>query len=412
MIKKVKTSQLRAGMFVHDLDMGWMEHPFLLKRFKLTGKDIEKILALKLREVYIDTEKGLDTDSGTDIADVRTEVQKRIEEASVTPPPPPAAPSRFDTIQKVPVKEEWFRANKIRKESLQIVSNLMADARLGRQIETDHLDTVVEGMMQSVFSNQDALLGAMRIRTMDRYTFEHSVSVTVLVTAFCKSMGMSSDAIREVAIGGLLHDIGKSRVPSGILNKPGRLTEEEFSVMRQHVDFGGEILEASDISDISRGVVMEHHERYDGSGYPFSKNNETISLYGRMAAIVDVYDALTSTRCYHQGKSPHWVLSKLIEWSKYHFDPELVQRFIRCVGIYPVGTLVVLKSGRLAVVIELNEGNLLAPIVKVVYDKNKRCHLPTMRLDLAQQTTVPADKIVGSDVPDTYQLNMEAILSV
>ncbi|CAK0763400.1 HD-GYP domain-containing protein [Gammaproteobacteria bacterium] len=402
MIKKIKITQLRLGMFIHDLDIGWMDHPFLAKRFKLTStKDMEKIFSLKLQEIYIDTQKGLDVDEGKNIVEVRNESQKRMEETI----------PYLGEIKKIPIKDEWPRAGKIKKEALQVVSRLMDDARLGRQVETERLEPVVEGMIQSIFNNQDALLGAMRIRKMDKYTFEHSVSVAALLTSFCKTMGMSHDIIRQAAIGGLLHDIGKSMVPSEILNKPGRLTEEEFSIMRRHVDYGHEILKNSSLSDISNGIIFEHHERYDGSGYPINKNSEEISRYGRMAAIVDVYDALTSHRCYHQGKSPHWVLGKLTEWSKYHFDPKLIQLFICCVGIYPVGTLTLLQSGRLAVVVELNEGDLLRPVVKVVYDKNRRRPLPTMRLDLANQSSEPFDKIIGSESPDDYRLQMDTLLA-
>ncbi|CAK0756436.1 Phosphodiesterase [Gammaproteobacteria bacterium] len=403
MIKKIKKNQLRIGMFIHDLDLGWMDHPFLKSKFKLTTNDaLQKILSLKLQEVYIDTDKGLDVEQGQNVSEVREEVKKTMDELMV---PYPIKDLR------IPLKEEWSRAIKVKKEASLVVTKMMEDARLGKQIEIEQLDPVVEKLVRSIFNNQNALLGMVRIREMDKYTFEHSVSVAVLLTSFCKALGMHPSIIHQVGIGGLLHDIGKTKVPLNILNKPGQLDEDEFVIMRHHVDYSQEILaSAKGISEISRGIIYEHHERYDGSGYPLGKESDKISVYGQMAAVVDVYDALTSNRCYHKGKSPHWVLGKLIEWSKYHFQPEIVQKFIRCIGIYPVGTLVLLQSGRLAMVLELNESDLLRPVVKLVYDKNKRRHLPAMLLDLAKQPSEPFDKIIGSELPEDYRLRTDVLL--
>jgi len=403
MIKKIQAKRLRLGMFIHDLDLGWMDHPFMKGKFKLTSNnDLQKILSLKLQEVYIDTDKGLDVESGQDAAEVRTEVKKALGELTIPYPVKDL---------KIPLKEEYQQAAKVKREASLVVTKMMEDARLGKQIEIEQLNPVVEGLVRSVFNNQNALLGMVRIREMDKYTFEHSVSVAVLLTSFCKALGMSHEIIHQVGIGGLLHDIGKTKVPLAILNKPGRLDEDEFTIMRRHVNYSQDILEtAKEVSEISSGIIYEHHERYDGSGYPNAKSVDGISLYGKMAAIVDVYDALTSNRCYHQGKSPHWVLGKLIEWSKYHFQPDLVQQFIRCIGIYPVGTLVLLKSGRLGMVVESNEKDLLKPVIKLVYDKNKNRHLPAKLLDLAKQPSEPFDRIVGSEMPEDYRLRIEVLL--
>jgi len=409
MIKKIPISQLRLGMYIHDLDLGWIDHPFLQNRFKLTNQaDLDKILSLQLREVYIDTAKGLDildqtAGIGKNLAEVQHEIQKSMEDLAKKYP---------DNEYHAPRNEEWQRAQLVMTEANQVVTHMLEDVRLGKQLEVERLEPVIGQIVKSVFRNQDALMGMIRIREMDKYTFEHSVSVSVLLTAFCKSLGMPYEIIHQAAIGGILHDIGKVKIPLEILNKPGPLAEQEFITMRGHVNRSMEIIESlSEISEISRAIIVEHHERYDGSGYPFQKKEEEISLHGQMAAIVDVYDALTSNRCYHKGKSPHWVLGKLIEWSKYHFNPTLVQKFIRCIGVYPVGTLVLLQSGRLGVVIELNEGDLLRPIIKLAYDKNRQRHLSLTTLNLARQDITTPDRIIGSESPEIYNLRVDMILN-
>ena len=405
MIKKIKINQVRLGMFVHDLDLGWMDHPFLTSQFKLTTEEqLKKILSLKLQEVYIDTDKGLDIATGPegrDAVEVRKDVEKTLETL---------VPYQVK-FERLPLKEEWQHATKVKQEASRVVTSMMNDARLGKQIDVERLDPVVDGLMQSVFQNQNALLGMMRIRNMDQYTFEHSVSVAVLLASFGKAMGFDHDIIRLITTGGLLHDIGKTMVPLAILNKPGKLSDDEFVIMRRHVEYSEEVLASSiELPEISRNIIFEHHERFDGSGYPSSKQAGGISTYGKMAAVVDVYDALTSNRCYHKGKSPHWVLGKLIEWSKYHFQPDLVQQFVRCVGIYPIGTLVLLQSGRLGVVVESNDADLLRPIIKLVYDKKKGCHLSPTLLNLASQLPTAADKIVGSESTEDYRMRMDILL--
>ncbi|CAK0763946.1 HD-GYP domain-containing protein [Gammaproteobacteria bacterium] len=406
MIKKIPVEELQVGMYIHDINLGWIDHPFSSKNFKLTSpKILQKILNLKVREVYIDTERGLDASKGQSASEVRAQVESDLEKLA-SPLPSKKSPT------SVPIQEEWANALEIREDASRVVSKMMEDARLGKQIEIEQADPAVENIVDSIFRNQDALLGAIRIREMDQYTFEHSVSLSVLMVSFCKHMGMSQIELRHAGMGGLLHDVGKSRIPLEILNKPGKLTDEEFSIMRKHVEYSRDILKSWEkMSPISQGIIFEHHERFDGSGYPAGKKGNEISLYGQMAAVVDVYDALTSTRCYHTGKSPHWVLGKLIEWSKFHFNPEIVQRFIRCVGIYPIGTFVSLKSGKLAVVSESNEKDLLHPVVKLIFDTKRSCRLPNVACNLAEQSGPNADQIVGSEIPESYGFRVGDILN-
>ncbi|WP_454457730.1 HD-GYP domain-containing protein [Thauera phenylacetica] len=355
MIKLIPVARLRPGMYVHDLHCGWLQHDFVRNRFLVAGpEDVARIRALGVPEVSIDTERGLDPDAAPEAPAAAA--------ASLADPPPPAV----HTASKVAGTQE--RARTLHREANEIVRNLLADVRLGRQIEIEKVEPLVARIVDSIFTSADALLPLARLKQHDSYTFQHSVSVCALMTAFARTLGLPRDTIREIAIGALLHDVGKARIPDEILNKPGKLTEAEFERMKSHVVQSKLILMATPgISPIALEVAAQHHERFDGSGYPNRLAGEAISLYGRMAAIVDVYDAITSERVYHKGMPPTEALRKLLEWSSNHFEPRLVQAFIRSVGIYPTGALVRLESKRLAVVQAQHADKPTLPRVKVIF---------------------------------------------
>jgi len=268
----------------------------------------------------------------------------------------------------------------------------MRDVRIGAAVEIGRMEQLTESMIDSIFLNQSAMLPLTALKRHDTYTFEHSVSACALMIAFARRLGMSRQIIRDLALGALMHDVGKAKIPDSILNKPGPLTDLEFARMKQHAIYSVEILEkAGNVSSIALQIAAQHHERYDGSGYPKKLKNEGLSIYGKMASIVDVYDAISSNRVYHRGMRPSEALKKLLEWSEFHFDPKLVHSFIRAIGIYPSGSLVRLESGRLAVVRNQNESNLLRPVVTVIYHTHKMQYLPPQQIDL----TSGADKIVS-----------------
>jgi len=294
------------------------------------------------------------------------------------------------------------------------VRTVMRDARLGKAIELDQVQPVVQNITESILRNPGALTGLLRIKNKDDYTFLHSVSVCALLVAFCRSRGIDAGATREAGLGGLLHDTGKALVPDAILNKPGPLTEEEFAVMRRHPKDGYDILRLSPgVGPIPLDITLHHHERRDGSGYPERQGGEAISELAQMAAIVDVYDALTADRCYHRGIPAAEALRKIYEWSKFHFNPQYAQEFMRCVGIYPVGTMVMLESGRLGVVVEPHETNLLAPKVNVFFNARKNVYIKPETIDLARGLGFGgADKIVGHESPEKWKVDPMRFISV
>ncbi len=395
-IKKVSVAQLRPGMFIHDLNCGWMDHPFLTNKFEIKEMElIRRIGELGIKEVYIDTSKGADVCDAPTQEEVQSALQQRMERVSA--PPPAAAP-------KVTVREERSYAERVEREASKVVTSVMNDIRLGKQIEVERVSHVVDSMVSSIFRNPHAMMSLGRIREMDKYTFEHSVSVGVLMISFARELGLEREVIQEIGVGALLHDIGKIRTPDHILNKPGKLTDEEFTIMRQHVVLSREILEqSSGVSPTAIAVAAQHHERYDGTGYPNRLKGDEISVYGQMAAIVDVYDAISADRCYRKGEEPTAVLRKMLEWSKFHFNEALVHQFIRCVGIYPVGSLVKLESGRLAVVMEPGEKGPLFPVVRVVYDTTKGRFITPRDIDLSHPTARSGDdRILGCESPERW----------
>ncbi|WP_269531536.1 HD-GYP domain-containing protein [Chitinimonas sp. BJYL2] len=403
MIKYIPSSELRVGMYIHDLNADWSQHPFMRSAFPVkSDQEIDTILKCGIHNVYIDTERGLDVPD----APTKAEVQKDLQAEMIA-----IAESEPALKIKISTAEEMGRAKAIKNQAANLVRNVMADVRLGNAVNMEAVEPVVAGITESILRNSGALIGLMHIKNKDEYTFLHSVSVCTFMVAFCRSVGLDAETTRQAGLGGLLHDTGKALVPDEILNKPGRLTDEEFEIIRKHPRDGYEILlKTPGIGPIPLDITLHHHERVDGSGYPEKLAGEGISTLSKMAAIVDVYDAITADRCYHKGMPPTDALRKIFEWSKHHFDPTLVKAFMRCVGIYPVGTLVLLESGRLGIVVEHNEESLLQPKVKVVFD-TKKGYLPPSEIDLANPTgKTGSDKIISHESPTKWKIDVQRFM--
>ncbi len=398
MIKKVSVQQLKPGMFIHDMNCGWMEHPFLTGSLNVrNGKEIEKIADSGIREVYIDTSKGLDVADAPTETEVKDSIAHEMEIIA----------EKVKPAGSVSLHDEMARSHKVHGEANKIIHSLMQDVRLGKQIELEQVNPIVERMSESILRNQDALLSLCRIKQKDNYTFLHSVSIGALMMSFARAVNLSPEEMRQVGIGGMLHDIGKTKVPDKILNKPGKLTEEEFLIMKSHVVHSRDILsDTPGIAQASLDVAAQHHERYDGSGYPLKLKGSEMSIYGQMASIVDVYDAITSDRCYHKGMEPTVALRKLFEWSKFHFNPELVHTFVRSIGIYPVGTLVMLESGRIGIVIEQSGVSLALPLVRAIFNAKKGYYITPEDVDLSKPLGQGgADKIVSHESPAKWGID-------
>jgi len=401
MIKKIPTADLKVGMYIHDLDCGWMNHPFVVNQFKITkDASIEKIVKAGIKNLYIDTDKGLDLKDGMTEKEVKKDLDKKITGEIAEQP---------TLKKKVSLEQEKRNAVKVFSEAQELIQNVMGDARLGKQIELESVEPVVEKVTSSVLRNQDAMLSLCRIKQKDQYTFQHSVSVCAMMTTFSRALDWDAETIKQVSVGALLHDIGKMMVPPEVLNKPGRLNDEEFKQMQCHVVYSRSILEKTPgITQIAIDTAAQHHERKDGSGYPLGLKGDEISLVGKNCAIVDVYDALTSVRCYKDGWQPTATLKKMLEWSDFHFERDLLQQFIRCIGIYPVGTVVRLDSGLIAIVMEQGEEDLLRPTVRVIYNSKKQRYTKPTDVDLARAAkTHGSDHIVAAADPEKYGIDIQ-----
>jgi putative nucleotidyltransferase with HDIG domain len=341
-----------------------MDHPFLSSKKKLkSANEIDLLRSHRISEVYINTERGKDSHRAVSAREAQDELQSEMSaqvlQRSTEPSPSP--------VDDIPYRAELARANKVYSEAKTAVKSLLQDARMGKPVDGEQAARLVDNMVDSIFRNQDALASLTRLKSFDDYTFHHSLNVGVLALTLGRHLGMVRGELRRLGIGAVLHDVGKMKVPGEILNKPGRLTDEEFSVIKTHSAHGAKILmEAQDVPDECSAVALNHHERFNGGGYPRGTQGVGIGKFGLISAIVDVYDAITSDRVYHKGMPNHQGLQRIYEWSKTDFYPIYVQKFIQCLGIYPIGSPVMLDSGEVAVVYRQNHAQLLRPWVRIV----------------------------------------------
>ncbi len=401
MIKKIKVEQLKVGMFVSETSNEWIPARASTRKGTIKNADtIAKIKKLGVTELYIDTQKGIDCPDANEVDNSAIVAQLRSDHAATIAQQSGVAATVPATIS---LQEEWGYAAKIHSQAKEIIGGVLDDVRNGKGIDAQVITSMADELIESLDRNVNALSCLSRIRAKDSYLLEHSVNVGILMGLFARSMKFDRPLVNELVTGGILHDIGKVMVPDAVLNKAGKLDAEEWEEMKRHVTYGEQVLvETEGLSNVTRNICRLHHERLDGTGYPRRLKDEEIDRYGRMAAIVDVYDAITADRVYHRGMPPNQALKKLVEWSVFHLDKELVYAFIRCVSIYPVGTVVELDNGRAGVVIEANPVQAKCPIVRVFYNAKHQYHISPYVLDLASSRV--EETIVGTI--DTRELNI------
>jgi HD-GYP domain-containing protein (c-di-GMP phosphodiesterase class II) len=392
MIVEIKISELLKGHFVVDIAKQQGTFNLSTSGHIKNTKVIDNLRSKGVESLLIDTNKTLTFDASGNIIGKEKSDKHKKKSAS----------------KSSPILLEITEAKQLFNESKKIQQQVFSDAQQGRELNLAPVIEITNQTIDTVFKNADALACVINIRKKDEYLLEHSVSVAVLMTIFARFLKIDKEIVQQLSVGAFLHDVGKINVPDNILNKPGKLTDDEFTVMKGHVNHSIKIIEATPgISALSIEVAALHHEKLDGTGYPFQKSHEKITSYGRMIAICDIFDALTANRCYKEGYSHLKAFSILRSLAtKQHLDKRLVDMFIKCMGVYPVGSLVELSSNKLAIVESRNDGDPTNPKVRSFYNAQDGRYVMTEDIDLASDE----DFIVKGVRADDFDLDMNKII--
>ena len=416
--RKLEVQQLKIGMYVRELDRPWRETPFIFQGFEIRSEDEIRDLQRYCQHVYVDIPEVYQQPAPRTPAEkaVAEEVlqHRKVERDLLikVASHPLLKPVYHDRTR---LEQEIEAAREIHHETRELVYALLEDVRLGKNINSLGAKKVVAGMVESVIRNPDALTSFAQLKKKDEYTAQHSMRVCILALSFGRHLGLDQHELNLLGIGALLHDIGKMRVPNEILNKPGALTEYEYAQMKSHVPHGVAILEkSSGIPPPAVQVARCHHERYSGGGYIGGLKGDDIGMFGMIGGIVDCYDAISSDRTYHTGMSAHAALKKMYEWRHRDFHPGLVEQFIQCMGIYPIGSVVELNTGEVGVVVTMNRVRRLKPQVALVLQPDYYPVPGATTVDLTDYKTrdgrpCEIDRVLD---PGTYGINPVQYLPV
>ncbi|BBJ22771.1 HD-GYP domain-containing protein [Candidatus Nitrotoga sp. AM1P] len=404
MLKKIKVNDVRLGMYIQEVCGSWMDHPFWKRSFKLTeDKDLNTLKNCGVDEIWIETNKGLDVDAGVATLSQKEEdikIESELKKIEQTPQ---------KTEAPVSLQVELIAAKKIHTKTKEAVVSMFSDVRMGNALKLDDALSLVDEINQSIARNSSALVSLSRLKNVDDYTYLHSVAVCILMMALGRQLGLEDKVLKQVGLAGLMHDLGKVFIPKEVLNKPGKLTEEEFNIIKMHPLKGWEFLKNSnEVNGLTLDVCRHHHERVDGKGYPDKLSGEALTLFARMGAICDVYDAITSNRCYKKGWEPAESIRKMAEWKDGHFDEAIFHAFVKTVGIYPTGTLLKLKSGRLGVVADQSQNSLTKPLVKVFFSTRSNASILQETIDLSKSP----DSIANIENPLQWGFDLDKIMGV
>ena len=370
---KVPVDVLEIGMYVSDLDRPWIETPFIFQGFLITNESELDQLHQYCEHVYIDRAK-----SQVQIPQARLRNLARAESEPVIQPRP-----QMPYLKQF--EEEFPRAKKIYERVHAQIKTSFRDVRIGRALRSAEIRASVEEIIQSIVRNPDAMMLMTNMKAMDDYMVIHSMNVCILSLILARFLGVEEDAMQDLGIGALLHDVGEIRLPRELLNKPSDLSAEEHATMQKHTEYGASILKHNGgIPDEAVDIALHHHERVDRSGYTNKLGGQEISLNAKIVGIVDVYDSLTSTTPYRSYISSTDALKSMYDWRGTLFDSTLVENFIQCIGIYPVGSTLELNSGEVGIVISASPENRLFPKMLLIKDGNNNFYDPPRIINLSQ----------------------------
>lgn len=389
-IKRIPVSKLRLGMYIHRLGGNWFQHPFWRGNFLLDdAADLRIIQRCGIPDVWIVVDKN---EPGSRPA---TEIGWMLSPSGA------GADDGLSAAPAVTLAEEVEHARRLCLGAQDQILSMFDEARMGKAINAHSAVPLVQQIADSVERHPQALLSVARLKTQDNYTYLHSVAVCALMLALARQLRLDYRLTQLAGLGGLMHDLGKAAIPLDILNKPGKLTDAEFEAMKRHPARGAAMLREGGADPAVQAVAMHHHEKINGKGYPDGLAADAIPLLARMGAVCDVYDAVTSVRPYKDPWNPAEAMRQMARWEG-HFDRPIFEAFVKAVGIYPVGSLVRLKSQRLAVVTDVGPDTLLTPCVTAFYSAQARAPVPEEPLDLSDPGC--GDSILGPEDPELWQL--------
>ncbi len=377
--KRVHVLDLQKGMYVAELDRPWVETPFMFQGFEITSQDQIDTLKKHCEYVYIDVEQGIDFApkahaTGSIIRSrALDEREKRISnEVRRLAEADAPKQNRRPYVDETTFEDELSTAKEIEAEARDTMRAAIEDANKRKTVDLEAANRAVDRMVESIVRNPDALVCLSQLKDVHEYTALHSIRSGIIALAFGRHLALSREELRVVGKGALLHDVGMARLPNEILTKNSGLTVNEFQTMTNHVKWGLEIIANSGgLPSGALEMIEQHHERADGSGYPGHLRAQGITPAGSIGSIVDVYDAITSDRTYSGGLSPEDALKRMYEWRKKDFNAQMVEEFIKCMGIFPIGSLVELSTGAVGVVVTINRARRLKPKVALVLTANR-----------------------------------------
>ncbi|MGC9062776.1 HD-GYP domain-containing protein [Calditerrivibrio sp.] len=388
-MQKIHVNELKIGDRVLKLDASWLETPFLSHKFKI--KDISDINKLKKHGIeYVFIGPRNDEVSIKEVIEENKDLLENVQYEEL--------PKHYIDFQSL------TKASEIYEESVKIIRSVMEDIRSGKLFDDTGVRIIADKITELTVKKGDLLSSVAKLKSYDDYTFQHCVNVSVFATSLGKLMNIPIKELNMLSASALLHDVGKMLVPKEILNKPGKLTDEEFKIMKNHVPAGYDYLIKNGLDPSELKIVIEHHERYDGSGYPYGLKDPDISLFGKIGAVVDIYDAITSDRVYHKGMEPPSALKMMFKWTDSHINKKIFEFFIIHIGIYPVGTLVLLNTNELAIVAKITD-NPTSPIV-AVFKNPKGEDIPVYTVDLSKKSVL-SKKIIGPVNPEKINIDKE-----
>jgi HD-GYP domain-containing protein (c-di-GMP phosphodiesterase class II) len=397
--KKISTLDLKPGMYVSELDRPWREADVLFQGFYVNTPEEIEDLRKKFSYIYIDANRNCQPGAVSPSND-GDRLDGELRELCGQP--------KRDNVYKdsVSVEEELTIAKEIHQHASETVTEMMRQVQVGKSLKLAIINNVVTSMMESILRNPDALVWLTQLKHKDAYTYTHAIDSCALAMTFGRHLGLPRENIVNLGLGALLFDVGKMKLPDGLLTKPGQLSPDEFLVMKKHVSYGVDIVSKMHGTGMEViNMIGAHHERFNGSGYPNGTHGTNIPMFGRIAGILDCYDAMTSDRSYKKAISPHQALRVLYSGCNTAFQEELVEQFIQCLGVYPTGSLVELASGEVGIVISQNRVRRLRPKVMLILDHNKVALQSFETVDLDREGTGKKLEIARSLDPGSYGID-------